>query len=150
MLDKRVSLAFPFNFLPDRKGRLNFGRLLIEGCFLYLSSLAVLGSSWESDDKEPASLPSRSLGDTGFDLRLRCSRFPDLTASGTCFWVRNRLSPESLQTQVHKSNWSTSQGAVSSLGHVRGSHPHLSAPAISLDTLSRPTEDSRYRDIFFT
>ena len=104
-LNNPVLLAFPFNFLPDRKGKLNFGRLLIGVCFLFLSSLAVLGSSWESDDKEPASLPSRSLGDTGFDLRLRRSRLPDLTASGTCFWVRNRLSPESLQTQAHKSKW---------------------------------------------
>lgn len=82
-------LVSDLQVLSLRKGKSYFGRLMAVLLFLL-----VLVPLWK--DSRESSSSSSSVGNVRLDLELERLCLLDLTASGTGFWVTNRLSPESL------------------------------------------------------
>lgn len=100
---KKMPLAF--GILSLRNGKLYFGILSFVSFFFLL-----LLVSWrEAEGELSSSLSSRSLGGVRPDRRPRRFHLPDLTASGTGFWVMNRLSTESLRRHNYMVSVSSSR-----------------------------------------
>lgn len=137
----------PLFFLGGRKGKLCLGGFL----FTLFLLLSILDCPWGSGNEKSLSLSSRSLWEVKSSLRFLWCRLSVRTASGTGFWVMNRLSPESLKTKLellektHRHKYT--------LLSMFGTLPYLSSSAGSLERSSCAswlTEVSLCRCIFFT